>query len=779
MRNLWAIARKELRNYFDHPTAYILAVVFLVLNNFFFFRSAFLEGRATLRPMFDLLPWFLLFFVPAVTMSSLAEERRSGTLEVLLSHPIRMREILLGKFLGNYLFLMIVLAATLIAPLTLMAGGKFDLGVLLAQYFGTALLVAGMTAVGIFASSLTSNQITAFIVGIAVSFLLMLAGSEVLNVGLPAWLANGIGQLGILTHFYNVTRGVLDLRDIVYFVGLSAAFLTLAYWLLMRERLNHKARLYRNLRLGTAAIVAITLIANLVGRYIPGRLDLTAGKLYTVSPGTRQILGELDDLVTITLYTSKELPTQVKLVQRDIDDVLRDFARYGRGNVQILRKYPDRSEAAKAEAQRLGIQAVQFNVVKREELQLKNGWLGLSIQYADESEVIPFAGDARTLEYQLATDVWKLTRTGTSKVAFITGHGERGQTEYATFSRELGRTYEVSSIDLSQDTTTIAPDIDAIIIGGPRRPVDARSRRMFRNYLANDGRVFYLGSGVDVNLQYLFANAAPDSAVDLAEEFGIRLNKDMVYDLRSNEAITVPGQVFSYVVQYPFWIRALPASDHAITRGLNSVFMPWPSSLDTLPTAARGRVATPLLTTTRFAGAQRGSFQIRPDQQLTYIESDLRPYVLAFALLPSAPGDAGPISVGKTHSDGDAEDGSAAQGSESGQPLRALDKVVQEGPLRGRVVVVGDADFLTDQFVRNSIENIIFGLNAISWLTQSDALLSIRAKSPTPRPLVFESDSTQTFIKYFNLIGVPLSFVLVGILRSVRRRRLKAMSYAT
>ena len=805
MRNVWAIARKELRNYFDHPTAYILAVVFLVVNFFFFFRTAFLQGNASMRAMFDLLPWFLLFFVPAVTMGSLAEERRGGTLEVLLSHPIQMHDVLLGKYLGNVLFLLIVLLATLTAPLTLSIGGDFDLGVLFAQYFGSVLLVGGMAAVGVFASALTRNQITAFIIGTAVIFVLMLLGSEVIQVGLPAWLTDAMAGLGILNHFYNVTRGVLDLRDMIYFVALGAAFLALAYWLLMRERLSRTSNLYKNLRLGTLAIVAIAVVANLFGRYIPGRIDLTANNLYTVSDGTKQVLDDLDDLVTITLYASSELPAQVKLAERDIEDVLRDFRRYGDGNVQVIRKHPDDSEEARQEAQRLGIQPVQFNVLSKEELQLKNGWLGIAVQYADESEVLPFVGDARNLEYQLATNVWKLTRAETPKVAFITGHGERGQSEFAGFTRELRRTYEVTSIDLSQDTARIPDDMDVLIVAGPRRPVGQRARQLLREFLSDDGRIFFLGSGVNVNLQYLIASEAPDSAVNVVESFGVQLNKNLVYDLRSNEAISVPGQFFNYVVQYPFWVRALPAGEHIITRGINSVFMPWPSSLDTVPSTARRSI--PLLTTSRFAGAQRGSFQIRPDQDMAFDESNLKPQMLAVALLPvenagddqSSAAGSEPIELGRDVAQADGETAAAAAGPQSAtgaedaaqstdsavpeaqpeRPMTPVRKSVQQGTLRGRLVVVGDADFLTDQFAQNSVENIVFGLNAINWLTQSDALLSIRSKTPTPRPLLFESEATQTVIKYINLIGVPLAFVLLGVARTMRRRRFKGKQYAT
>ena len=560
MRNIWTIARKELRAYFDHPTAYILLVVFLVINFFFYFRSVLLVGVASVRPMFDLLPWILLFFIPAVTMSALAEEKGHGTLEVILSHPISHYDLLFGKYLGNLLFVAIALGATAFVPLLLLLGGKPDFGVVVAQYVGSLLLAGAMVAVGMFASAATRNQITAFIIGTATLFVCMLLGAEVIQIGLPSWLAEPIGELGILPHFFNVARGVIDLRDVVYFVGVIAAFLSLAHWLLLRDRLNRSGPLYRNLRLGTLLVVGIAVVANLFGRHIPGRLDLTAENLYTLSRGTKTILSDLDDLVTITLFVSKELPTQVTLTERDVNDVLRDFRRYGRGNVQVLRKHPDQSTGVREEAQSLGVQPVQFNVIRREELQLKQGWLGIAVQYADRHEAIPFVGNPRNLEYQLATHVWNLTRSDTSKIAFVTGHGERTATDYAAFRRELGRSYQISDVDLSSADSLIDLDVDALVVAGPRRPLDERSRRHLRDYLARDGRMLYLGEGVDINLQFLFASAAPDSVRDFVEELGVRLNGDLVFDLRSNENITMPGQFFNYVVAYPFWVRALPAS---------------------------------------------------------------------------------------------------------------------------------------------------------------------------------------------------------------------------
>jgi ABC-2 type transport system permease protein len=793
MRNIWTIARKELRTYFDHPTAYILLVVFLVFNFFFFFRGVFLIATASLRPMFDLLPWILLFFIPAVTMGALAEERRRGTLEVTLSHPIHEPHFLLGKYVGNLLFLYIALAGTLLLPLTLAAGGQFDFGVMLAQYIGTAFLMAGMAAVGLFASALTRNQITAFIVATAVIFMLMMAGTEVVQMGLPAWLGGALGELGIMPHFGNVARGVIDLRDVVYFFALAAAFLSLAQWLLLRDRLSHGSRLYRNLRLGTLTIVGIALFANLFGRHIPGRIDLTQERLYTVSRGTRQILGDLNDVVTITLFSSRDLPAQVRPLERDVSDVLRDFERYGRGNIQVVRKHPDRSDEALQESQQLGIAPVQFSVMRTEELQVKQGWLGIAVQYADGAEVIPFVGATETLEYQLSTNVWRLTRSETPKVAYVTGHGEKTQREYAAFSRELARTYEIASVDLTSADADLGPDFDAVIVAGPKMAMDARSRALLRNYLAAGGRALYLGEGADVNLQYLFASPVPDSARDVAEMFGVRVNLDMVFDLRSNEAITVPGEVFNYIVPYPFWLRALPAAEHAITRNVNSLFLPWASSLDTLQTLG-GREFTPLFTTSDAAGSQQGSFEIRPDVDPFYNPADLRPQLLAVAVEgavgavqvpvppPPEPEVADSAAADTTATPFDAGPNGRDEVQTQEQPPaettpRVLGTEVQEGPPTGRVVVVGDADFLTDVFARNATENLIFALNAIDWLTQSDALLSIRSKQRTPRPLVFESDTSKQAIKYLNLIGVPLLFVLLGTVRLMRRRGMTRRTY--
>jgi len=308
MRATWTIARRELKALFDQPTAYILLVVFTAVNAFLAFRQLDLYGVASLRPMFDFLPWVLLLLVPAVTMRALAEDVRSGTLEVVLAQPITELELLLGKFVGQVLFLWLALAITLTIPLGLALGTAPPVGIVVAQYVGAALLILGLGGVGVWASSVTRNQITAFILAVTVMFALILVGLDPLLVGLPPQLGAIAASLGVLSHFSSIGRGVIDLRDAVYFVTLAILFLVFAYFALLSRKVTAHGEALKRLRLGTALLAVATIVVNLFGRHIGGRIDLTPGNSFTLSRATRQLLQGLPDLVTMKLFVSAALP---------------------------------------------------------------------------------------------------------------------------------------------------------------------------------------------------------------------------------------------------------------------------------------------------------------------------------------------------------------------------------------------------------------------------------------------------------------------------------------
>jgi ABC-2 type transport system permease protein len=214
------VMKKELMSYFTTPVAYIVITVFLVISGWFFFSTFFLYGQAEMRGFFQLLPIILSFVVPAVTMRLFAEERHSGSYEILMTLPMSPDDIILGKILAGTVFVMIMLAPTLFYAISVALVGSLDPGPVIGGYLGAVLLGAAFSGVGVFASSLTRNQIVAFITGMSVCLLLTLIDKFLFF--LPAGLLGVFEYMGADYHFRNISRGIIDSRDVLYFLSVAA-----------------------------------------------------------------------------------------------------------------------------------------------------------------------------------------------------------------------------------------------------------------------------------------------------------------------------------------------------------------------------------------------------------------------------------------------------------------------------------------------------------------------------------------------------------------------------
>ena len=231
MRNILTIFRRELASYFATPLAYVFIVIFLVMAGVltFFLGNFFERGQADLQSFFSFHPWLYLVLIPALSMRLWAEERRSGTIELFLTLPIRMTEAVVGKFLAAWCFAGIALALTFPFWLTVNFLGRPDNGVILASYLASWLMAGAMLSIGACISAITKNQIIAFVLTGALVFAFTAAGSPIVLGGFqgwaPEWLIHGIAQMSFLSHFSAITRGVIDLRDLVYFLSIMVAFL--------------------------------------------------------------------------------------------------------------------------------------------------------------------------------------------------------------------------------------------------------------------------------------------------------------------------------------------------------------------------------------------------------------------------------------------------------------------------------------------------------------------------------------------------------------------------
>ena len=240
-----AIFKREVQTFFSSPVGYMVVGLFLVLNGLFLwvFKGAFNifdYGFADLDPFFSLVPWVFLFLVPAITMRSFSEEKKLGTLELLLIKPVSLWELVTGKFLGAFTLVLIALLPTLLYVFCISrlgtTPGNLDMGVVSGSYFSTLFLVSCYTAIGLYASTFSDNQIIAFLSAVVLCFVLYYGFEGLGELFSNGALALGIRQFGLKVHFENISKGILDTRDLIYCISLTVFFLFMTV-----QRLKHRA----------------------------------------------------------------------------------------------------------------------------------------------------------------------------------------------------------------------------------------------------------------------------------------------------------------------------------------------------------------------------------------------------------------------------------------------------------------------------------------------------------------------------------------------------------
>ena len=326
MKSILGIARRELQVAFNSPLAYIVLGVFLLVCGikFFFFPGVFLFGRASYRTFFDWMPAFLAVLAPALTMRMLAEEKKSGTLELLMTLPVRDAEIAVGKWLAGTGIIAIgllftVINAFAIAPLAV-PGQGFDWGPVIGGYVGTLLLASSMVALGIMFSAQTKNQVIAFILSTVVAGLnLMLSFAIVI---FPPALGEPLQYLSAYYHFESLGRGVIDWRDVLFFVSVTAGLLIITtQTLTAHRRVGSTAKASTT----TALALGVLVFVNLFALRLPLRLDLTRDQTFTLAEATEETMHGLTAPVTITAYFSKDLPPPFSDNARFIKDLLEEY----------------------------------------------------------------------------------------------------------------------------------------------------------------------------------------------------------------------------------------------------------------------------------------------------------------------------------------------------------------------------------------------------------------------------------------------------------------------
>ncbi len=227
MTDVIAIFKREFKEYFDSPIAYIFMTVFLVLSGWLFYKAFFISNYASVRLFFITLPWMFLFFIPAITMRLWSEEKKLGTMELLMTLPLRDTDVVFGKFLASFSFLSLMILLTFPLVITAYSLGNPDTGPIIGGYLGAILMGGAYLSIGMFSSSLTENQIIAFILGVVISFAMYIVGESFVLMAIPHSLVPFVKFLGLGAHFKSIGRGVIDSRDVLYYLSVMIFFLFL------------------------------------------------------------------------------------------------------------------------------------------------------------------------------------------------------------------------------------------------------------------------------------------------------------------------------------------------------------------------------------------------------------------------------------------------------------------------------------------------------------------------------------------------------------------------
>jgi ABC-2 type transport system permease protein len=429
MKQTLAITRKELSAYFGSPMALIFLGTFLAVTLFAFFwvETFFERNIADVRPLFQWMPVLTIFLVAALTMRQWSEEQRSGTLEVLLTVPVHRVKLVLGKFLAVMVLVALALALTLFLPITVEILGDLDWGPVVGGYVAALLMASAYAALGLFVSSRTDNQIVSLIVTALLGGALYLVGSNGVIGLVGNTLGNILRAIGTGSRFESIERGVIDLRDLIYYLSLTGFCLMLNVVSLDAKRWSRgpQTATYRRTVVITVVLIAVNLVALNAWLFpLSGlRADLTAGGTYSLSPTTRDLISNLTEPLLIRGYFSETTHPLLAPLIPTIRDMLHEYEIASKGKIEVEIVDPHDDEELEAEANQVyGISATPFQVSGRYESSIINSYFDLLIRYGDQYETLNYSdlieveptasGEVnvrlRNLEYDLTRSIKKV-----------------------------------------------------------------------------------------------------------------------------------------------------------------------------------------------------------------------------------------------------------------------------------------------------------------------------------------------------------------------------------
>jgi len=493
-------------------------------------------------------------------------------------------------------------------------------------------------------------------------------------------------------------------------------------------------------------VLGILILVNVISVRMFGRLDLTKQKVYTLSDASKALVGSLDDRVTVKAYFTEDLPAPYNNNRRTVLDMLNEYKAYAKGNLQYEFISPE-GEKGEQEAQQAGVPPVEVQAVKEDKFEVKRAFLGLVLQYEDRREVLPVVQNLGSLEYDISSAIKRLTTRVKKRIGLATGHQEATMQVMQNAQREVSAQYEMVPVDLSRGEP-VPQDVAALLVISPQAKFADSAKYQLDQYIMRGGKVAFFLNKVNATLQQRFTQTADLGLDDMLETYGVRVNDDLVRDAQCATIAVMQQQgPFQLRSQVPFpYLPNASNFDRAnsIVKDLQSLVFYFVSSLDTSAASRKGLTADVIVRSSKQSGRQSGFMMIDPFAR--YAPPDFSESGIPLAAVVS---------------------GSFRSAFEGKTPA----PVLTQSPAT-RIVVVGDGDFMKDEFLGNR-NNLTFFVNVVDYLADDAGLITIRSKDIAQPPLEQVSDGTRKLLKYGNLAVPPLLVVGYGLLRWRRRVSVK------
>ena len=819
-----ALYKKELAGFFSSVIGYLTIVVFLVMSGLMLwvFQSNFnvLDyGFADMDGLFLIGPFLYLFLIPAITMRMLAEERRVGTIEWLLTKPVSEWQLVWSKFLAGITLVFISLLPTLVCYVSIyLLGspiGNIDSGSVAGSYLGLWLLGCAFVAIGLFASALTANQIVSFIIAAVLCAFCYLGFESLYNMNLLGGGGLWIKWLGLRHHYESISRGVIDTRDVIYFASVVTLFLMLTRlvlqsrkWSGWEKQQRHQLRRSNWIEWGATLLIIVAL--NTIGQFLFGRVDLTAEHRYTLSKSTKKMLKSLEEPVLFRVYLEGEFPSDFKRLQNETKEMLNQFRAYSR---YVEYEFINPNDFESKEERTVFYQKLMSKGIRPTQVQ-SNTADGTTTQvlvpaadviyqgretsiellqnqkYVSEEELIN--NSIQNLEYQLGSAIRGLARPIKPTIGFTIGHGELNGPALYDLQMSLQQYYNLDTVRLNGNINALTarvqnPDssyrfynrFDLLVIAKPTQTFNDKDLYLLDQYVMYGGKVLWLVDALGADLDSLaerpefIAMRLPLGLDEMFFSYGFRLNPNLVMDIQCRPIPIAVGMVgdkpqFRFCPWY-YFPDLIPTSQHPIVRNLDIIKSDFVSTID--PIEQEGLTQTPLLTTSAYARVKNApaivelaEAQAEPDQRL-YNRSNM------------------PVAMlieGTFHSmwrNRLAPDFTA---------LPAMGFRTESDP--SKMIIVADGDIIKnrynaqegmgyplgyDHYTQTQYANKVFLENAIDYLIGEDGMLDSRARSIKLRKLdAVKLHDQRSLYQWVNLL-VPSALILLagGVIVVLRRRR--------